>query len=152
MSSFFRATILSFHPVQAVGKYREDIGMEFGMGKCTMFIMKSGKQQMNEIIELPNPAKIRMLGKKGTYKYLKILKADTIKRAEMKEEIKKRIPQENKKTTRNQTTMLSSHQSDKYLSCAPHKILGTIFKMNERRTSINGQENKKPHDNALGRL
>ena len=39
-------------------------------------------------IELPNQDKIRILGEKETYKYLGILKADTIKQ-EMKEKIKK---------------------------------------------------------------
>ena len=40
---------------------------------------------------------------KETYKYLGILEVDTIKQEEMKEKFKKRIPQENEKTTRNQT-------------------------------------------------
>ena len=38
-----------------------------------------------EGIELPNQEKIRTLGEIETYKYLKILKADTIKHAEMKD-------------------------------------------------------------------
>ena len=44
-----------------------------------------------------------MLGEKKTYKYLGILEGDTIKHAEMKEKIKKRIRQENEETTSNQT-------------------------------------------------
>ena len=40
-------------------------------------------------MELPNQDKIRMLGEKETYKYLGILEADTIKKGEMKEKIKK---------------------------------------------------------------
>ena len=34
--------------------YNEDIRMEFSIEKCAMLIMKSGKRQMTEGIELPN--------------------------------------------------------------------------------------------------
>ena len=30
--------------IQAVRIYRQDIGMEFGIEKCVMLVMKSGKQ------------------------------------------------------------------------------------------------------------
>ena len=40
--------------------------------------MKSGKRHMTEGVELPNKV-IRTHGKKEPYKYLGILKADTIK-------------------------------------------------------------------------
>ena len=53
--------------------------MEFGIGKCAMLKMKSGKQQMKERIEITNQEKIRTLGEKETYKHLEILEADTIK-------------------------------------------------------------------------
>ena len=59
---------------------------------------------MIEGIDLPNREKIRILGKKETYKYLGTLEADTIKHPEIKETIEKRIPLENEETTRNQTT------------------------------------------------
>ena len=44
---------------------------------------------MIEGIELPKQEKIRMLGEKEIYKYLGILKADTINQVEMKEKIQK---------------------------------------------------------------
>ena len=34
--------------------YSPDLGMEFGIEKCAMIIMKSGKRQITEEIELPN--------------------------------------------------------------------------------------------------
>ena len=37
--------------------YSQDIEMEFGIEKCAMLIMKSGKRQMMEGIELPNQKK-----------------------------------------------------------------------------------------------
>ena len=41
--------------------------------------MKSGKRQLTDGMEQPNQNKIRTLGEKETYKYLGILKADTLK-------------------------------------------------------------------------
>ena len=35
---------------QIIRIYNQDIGMEFGMGKCTMLIIKSGKSQTTEEI------------------------------------------------------------------------------------------------------
>ena len=63
--------------------------MEFGLGKCSMLIMKSGKRHLTTGIELPNQDKIRTLGEKETYKHLGILGADIIRQVEMKEKIKK---------------------------------------------------------------
>ena len=43
--------------------------MKFGIEKCAMLVMKSGKQHMTDEIELPNQDKIRTLGENETYKY-----------------------------------------------------------------------------------
>ena len=69
--------------------YSRDIGMEFGIEKCAMLVMKSGKRQLTDGMELPNKDKIKTLVENETYKYLGILEADTIKQAEMKEKIQK---------------------------------------------------------------
>ena len=74
---------------QVLRIYSDDIGMEFGLEKCAMQIMKSGKRHMTEEIEIPNQGKIRTLRVIETYKYLGMLEADTIKQAEMKEKLKK---------------------------------------------------------------
>ena len=50
-------------------------------------------------MEQPNQEKIRMLSEKETYKYLRILEADTIKRVEMKEKILKKSSSGNKNAT-----------------------------------------------------
>ena len=63
--------------------------MEFGIEKCALLIMKSGKRHLTDGIELPNQDKIRTLAENETYKYLGILEADTIKQVEMKEKIQK---------------------------------------------------------------
>ena len=69
--------------------YSQDIGMEFGIEKCALLVMKSGKRQLTDGIELSNQDKFRTLAKNETNKYLGILEADTIKRVEMKNKIQK---------------------------------------------------------------
>ena len=75
--------------IHTVSIYSRDIGMEFGIEKCAMLVMKSGKRQLTDRTELPNKDKIKTLEENETYKYLGILEADTIKQAEMKEKILK---------------------------------------------------------------
>ena len=60
----------------------QGIGIEFGIEKCAMLVMKRGKRHLTDGIELSNQDKIRTLGENDTYKYLGILKADTIKQVE----------------------------------------------------------------------
>ena len=75
--------------IHTVRIYSQDIGMEFGIEKCTMPKMNCRKRHMSEGMDLPNQEKIRMLREEEMYKYLGILEADTIKRVDMKERIKK---------------------------------------------------------------
>ena len=67
--------------------------MEFGIEKCAMLVMKSGKRHVTEGVELPNQA----IREKKIYKYLGILEADTIKHQEMKEKIKKEYVRKTRK-------------------------------------------------------
>ena len=75
--------------IHAVRIYSQDVGMEFGIEKCAMLVMKSGKRHMTVEMELPNHDKIRTLRENESYKYLGILEADTIKQVEMKDKIRK---------------------------------------------------------------
>ena len=61
--------------------------MEFGIEKCAMLIMKSGKRHITDGMELPNQDKIRTLAENETYKYVGVLEAGTIKQVEMKDKI-----------------------------------------------------------------
>ena len=83
--------------IHAIRIYIQVIGMEFGIEKCAMLVMKSGKRHMTGGMELPNHAKIRTLGENETYKYLGILEADTIKQVEMKDKIPKEYPRRTRK-------------------------------------------------------
>ena len=62
--------------IHAVRIYSQDIGMEFGIEKCAMFVMKRGKRHLTDGMELPNADKIRTLGENETYKYLGNLEAE----------------------------------------------------------------------------
>ena len=75
--------------IHTVRIYSWDIGMEFGIEKCAMLVMRSGKRQLTDGMELPNQDKIKTLAENETYKYLLILEVDTIKQVEMKEKIQK---------------------------------------------------------------
>ena len=97
--------------LQVVGIFSQDIGMEFGIEKYTILIMKG------EGIEQPNK-KIRMLVEKETYKYSEILEMDTISEDEKKKK-RKMKKEENEKITRNQTIQLKSHHRDKHPGCLP---------------------------------
>ena len=50
--------------VQTIRICSQDIGMEFGIEKCAIFIMKSGKRRIKEGIELQKQERIRTVGKK----------------------------------------------------------------------------------------
>ena len=52
--------------IQSVSIFSQDIGMEFGIEKCAMLIMKIGKRHRTEGIQLPNQDKIRTHGEKET--------------------------------------------------------------------------------------
>ena len=75
--------------IHTVRIYNRDIGMEFGIEKCAMLVMKSGKRQLCDGIELPNKDKIKRLAENETYAYLGILEAETIKQVKVKNKIQK---------------------------------------------------------------
>ena len=69
--------------IQTVKIYNQDIGIQFGIEKYTMLVKKKGGKEKQQI-ELPNQENIWMLREKENYKYLKILKVETIKKQEWK--------------------------------------------------------------------
>ena len=75
--------------IHSVRIYTQDIGMEFGIEKCALIVMKRGKRHITNGKKLPNQDKIRTLAENETYKYLGIFEADTIKQVEMKNKIQK---------------------------------------------------------------
>ena len=77
--------------IHAVRVYIQDIGMEFGIEKRAMLVMKSSRRHLTDGIKISNQDKIRTLGDNETYKYLGILEADTIKNWKWKTKCRKNI-------------------------------------------------------------
>ena len=73
----------------------QEIGMEFGIEKCAMLIVKNRIKQITEWIEQPNQERIRIFGEKINGKYLGILEADSIKQTKMEEKKIRRVQQTN---------------------------------------------------------
>ena len=96
--------------IHAVRIYSQYIEMEYGIEKCAMLVMKSGKRHLTDGMELPSQDKITTLGVKETYKHLGILEADTIKQVEMKNKIKKEYLRRTRKLLK---TKLSSRNLTK---------------------------------------
>ena len=67
--------------IRTIRMYNQDIGMEFSIEKCETIVMKSGKRERVEEIELPNKDYIR----REENKYLGILEAGTIRQEDTKE-------------------------------------------------------------------
>ena len=55
--------------IHAVRIYSQDMGIEFGIEKCAMFVKKCGKRHLIDGMELPNQDKIKTLAENETYKY-----------------------------------------------------------------------------------
>ena len=70
--------------VRTVHIFSTDIGMEFGLKKCGILVMKRGKVVRCEGITLPNGEIMKEVEKQG-YTYLGIIELDKIKEKEMKE-------------------------------------------------------------------
>ena len=83
--------------------------MEFGIEKCAMLAIESGKQHLTDGMELPSQDKIRTIGEKETYKYFSFLEADT-KQVEMKDKIKRNYSNRTRKLLE---TKLSSRNLSK---------------------------------------
>ena len=136
--------------IHIVRIYSQDIGMEFGIENCTMLVMKSGKRQLAEGMELPNKDKIKTLAENETYKYLGILAADTIKQAERKEKIQKEYLRRTRKLLE---TKLNSRNLIKGINtwAAPLvRYSGPFLKWTRDELKKNGPKNMKTNDNALG--
>ena len=65
-----------------------DIGMEFGIKKCGVLVLKRGTVLSSEVVEMPNGERIREVEKNG-YRYLGILQYNKIKENKMKENFRR---------------------------------------------------------------
>ena len=65
-----------------------DIGMEFGMKKCGVPVLKRGTVVSSEGVEMPDGERIKEVEKNG-YRYLGILGYNKIKESKMKENFRR---------------------------------------------------------------
>ena len=65
------------------------IGMQFGIDKCAMSVMKKAKIMKSDGIKLPNNKVIKSLEEGDSYKYLGVIKADEVMFKEMNDKVKK---------------------------------------------------------------
>ena len=73
--------------IQSTHIFSTDIGMEFGIRKCGVLVLKRGKIIRCDGIELPNDG-IKEVGQEG-YTYMGIVELDKVKENEMKEKTMK---------------------------------------------------------------
>ena len=71
--------------MNAVYLFSSDIGMELGIRKCGVLVMKRGKAITTDGIELPGGQVIKDI-EKNFYKYLGILEMDKLKYVEWQEQ------------------------------------------------------------------
>ena len=69
--------------------FSKDIGMQFGVKKCAVLIMKRGRQIKSDGVKIPGSNDIRSLQESDGYKYLGVLQNDEVKEKEMKEIVTK---------------------------------------------------------------
>ena len=69
--------------VRTVHIFSKGIGMEFGIKKCAVLVMKKGKIVKCNGIQLPDSEGIKSI-EAGRYKYLRILELDKLMEAQMK--------------------------------------------------------------------
>ena len=127
--------------IHTVRIYSQDIGMELGIDKCTMLVMKSGKRHLTDGMELPNQNKNWTLGEKETNKYLGILEADAVKQVRMKDKIKKEYLRSTRKLL--ETKLCGRSFIKEVNTWALHLVRysGTLSQIDQRRT--NGPKTRK---------
>ena len=118
--------------------------MEFGIEKYAMLVMKSGKRDMIEGIELPNQENMKTLREKEMYKYWKLAPSNKWKWKKKKTE----LSQENQKAIWDKTLSQEPYKRDRYLGYRPRKILVTILEVDQRNLQTNGPKNKKTNAHA----
>ena len=86
--------------IQAVRVVSNDIGMEFGVEKCTILVPKRDKIVESNGILLPNNDIIKSIHGENGYKYLGVLESDGVLCEQMKEKLKQGYKRRIKKSLR----------------------------------------------------
>lgn len=82
--------------INTVRIFSGDIGMEFGLQKCAILVMKRGKtvERTHDMV-MPDGGEIKAMGEDSDYRYLGVLECDTVKNEKVKtlvcDEYKRRL-------------------------------------------------------------
>ena len=102
--------------IHIVRVFSSDIGMDFGIKKCGVVVMKRGKLDKSQGIKLPDKRIIQSIGDDvDGYKYLGVLEADDIMHDEMKRRMKKEYIRRVKKTLSSKLNAGNATKAMKYL-------------------------------------
>ena len=74
---------------QTVRIFSHNIGMQFGIEKCAVLVLKRGKLVESDGIQLPDDNEIKSLKEGEGYKYLGVIEADEMLHCQMKEKVSK---------------------------------------------------------------
>ena len=75
--------------IQTVQIFSKDIGMQLGIDKSAILVMKKGKIVKSDGTELPNEEVIKSLEEGQSRKYLGVLETDEVMVNEIKDKVKK---------------------------------------------------------------
>ena len=82
--------------INTVRIFSDDIGMEFGLQKCAILVMKRGKmEEGTDDMIMPDGGEIKAMNEDSEYRYLGVLESDRVKNEKVKtmvcDEYKRRL-------------------------------------------------------------
>ena len=119
--------------VQTVCVFSEDIGMEFGIKKCSMLVMEKGKIVKSVGIELPDGTVIKSSQEGESYQYLGILEADKFLEEKMKLNVSKEYIRRLRK-------VLKSKLNDENLVCGVNTRAVSLIRYSAAFVSLRKSE------------
>ena len=134
--------------IQTIRIYNRDIGTEFSTEKCAMLIMKSRKRKSAEEIEIRNKECIRTLRKTKNCYYFAIKESDIIKKAEMKETIRKEYKKRTRKLLEIKLCCRNLTQGINTWTVPLVSFSGLFLKWTKKE--VRQTKDKKIHDYARG--
>ena len=135
--------------VQTVFTFSEDIGMEFGLKKCGVVILKKGKLVKFDGIHLPHQDIMKEVDENG-YTYLGILELDEIKEHEMKNKITVEYKRRLRLILKSKLNGKNKIQAINTWAVAMLRYGAGIINWKVDELKKNGQNNEKDFDDLWG--
>ena len=135
--------------VQTVFTFSEDIGMEFGLKKCGVVILKKGKLIKFDGIHLPHQDIMKEVDENG-YTYLGILELDEIKELEMKNKITVEYKRRLRLILKSKLNGKNKIQAINTWAVAMLRYGAGIINWKVDELKKNGQNNEKDFDDLWG--